>query len=111
MKMPRFLIVLAMTALAAPSIHADSQQEFLWIEQGKDSVRAKLRDSGSAQFRGVFFNRNRDGIPFACGEVNSKNAFGGMGGFQRFISAGKPDRTWLEEQVTDFHNVWDRACK
>lgn len=102
-------IVAAM--LATSTAFADSQQEFLWVEQGKDSVRAKIRDPDSAQFRGTFFNRNRDGIPFACGEVNAKNAMGGMTGYQRFVSAGTANRTWLEEEVADFHNVWSRACQ
>ena len=46
-----------------------------------------------------------------CGEVNSKNSFGAYTGFQKFVSAGKPELTFLQEQVPDFEIVWDRLCK
>jgi len=46
-----------------------------------------------------------------CGEVNSKNSFGGYGGYQKFVSAGKAELTFLEEEVSDFNVVWNRKCK
>jgi len=47
-----------------------------------------------------------------CGEVNSKNSFGGYGGFQKFVSAGRAELTFLSEQMTDgdFVEVWNRMC-
>lgn len=98
---------------SASSTAADERtKEAVWTERGKDAVRAKLKDPDSAQFRSVFFRRGPDGVPVACGEVNSKNSFGGYGGFQKFISAGKAELTFLEEEMADgeFAPAWNRFC-
>lgn len=94
-----------------PSKVSEEAKEAIWIEKGKDAVRAALKDPDSAQFRNVYFKRGKDGIPVACGEVNSKNSLGGYGGYQKFVSAGKPELTYLEERVSDFANVWKNFCK
>lgn len=89
----------------------EKTRELLWVAKGQDAVRAKLRDPDSAKFSDLYFHRGKDGIPVSCGRVNSKNAFGGYGGAQRFVSGGSPDMTFLEEQVTDFNVVWNRLCR
>lgn len=89
----------------------DVGREALWVERGKDAVRAKLKDPSSATFRGEYFRRGADNVPIACGHVNSKNSFGGYKGYQRFVSAGKPELTFLEEEVADFEVVWNRLCQ
>lgn len=86
-------------------------QKIGWMQRGMGAVRAKLKDGHSAKFRDVFFVRGADGIPLTCGEVNSKNSLGAFGGFQRFVSGGDANLTFLEEEVSDFINVWDRFCK
>lgn len=87
-------------------------RESLWIIRGRAAVRVKLKDPDSAVFKDVFFHRGQDGIPISCGYVNSRNSFGGMSGFQRFISAGKSELTFLEEQMADdFSGVWRRFCQ
>ncbi len=85
-------------------------REAAWMEKGKEAVRYLLKDPDSAKFRNVFFHKGPDGVPMTCGEVNSRNAFGAYAGFQHFISAGKPELTYLEEQVTDFAKTWKRFC-
>jgi len=35
--------------------------------------------------------------------------FGGYGGFQKFVSAGTAELSSLEEEVTDFSEVWNRS--
>ncbi|MBV5329429.1 MAG: hypothetical protein JZU65_17695 [Chlorobium sp.] len=82
-----------------------------WMQKGMEATKAKLKDPSSAKFRGVYFHQGADGIPMTCGEVNSKNSFGGYGGFHRFFSAGKSDLTFLEEQVADFSTVWNQFCQ
>ena len=81
---------------SSPAKIDDAARELGWTERGTDEVRAKLKDPGSAQFRGVFFHRGADNVPMTCGEVNSKNAMSGYSGYQRFISAGRADLTCLE---------------
>lgn len=86
----------------------EKYKELSWIEIGKDSVRNKLKDPSSAEFRNVFFNNN--GTPVSCGEVNSKNSFGAYKGYQRFISAGSV-LTVLEEEISDgIQPVWNQYC-
>lgn len=82
-----------------------------WMQKGQEAAKAKLKDPASAQFRKVYFHQGADGIPMTCGEVNSKNSFGGYGGYQKFISGGKPELTFLEEEAADFAAVWNRFCR
>lgn len=86
-------------------------KKIVWMDRGKVSVKAKLKDPESAQFRGLYFHRGKDGIPMTCGEVNSKNGFGGYVGFQRFLSAGTVELTMLQHEAPDFSAAWNRACR
>ena len=110
-----FTIVLMLNIAPALAVtrYEDSMdhREIGWMDRGKDSVKAKLKDGDSAKFRNVFFHRGKKDVPAACGEVNSKNSFGGYGGFQKFVSMGRPDFTFLEEEVSDFHKTWAMFCK
>lgn len=91
-------------------LRAERDRQQVWVMNGQDMVRSRLRDGESARFRGSYFYRGSDGIPLACGEVNGKNAYGAYRGWQRYISAGKPEMTWLEEEVADFGTLWSRFC-
>lgn len=76
---------------------------------GREMVQNKLKDPDSATFR----NDNvvtKKGITVLCGEVNSRNGFGGMGGYQGFVSNGLPDTTILEEETSDFATIWNKLC-
>jgi len=90
---------------------SQSVKESMWMEKGKDAVKSKLKDANSATFRKVFFHLGADNIPMTCGEVNSKNSFGGFTGYQRFVSAGKANLTFLQEQVSDFNTIWNKFCR
>lgn len=93
-------------------VAAQASREAEWMVRGKAAVLEKLKDPDSADFRNVRFHQGKDGVPMTCGEVNSKNSFGGYGGFQRFISAGRADLTFLAEQMDarDFAEVWNQFC-
>ena len=67
-------------------------------------VKAQLKDPSSAQFK------NQRG---ACGEVNSKNGFGGYTGFKRYIGASQSLVVVEGEHgLTDveFASLWEQAC-
>jgi hypothetical protein len=81
------------------------------MQKGMDAVKARLKNSSSAQFRNVHFHRSSNGIPMTCGEVNAKDGLGDYIGFQRFISAGRTDLTLLENQAKDFPTVWNKFCQ
>lgn len=100
------VLVFSMNANA----YSNKSKEDLWNAKSQLAVKNKLKDSGSAQFRNIYFHRGKDGIPMTCGEVNSKNSFGGYSGYQRFISAGSVENTYLEEEVSDFNQVWIIFC-
>lgn len=68
-------------------------------------VLANLKDPGSAEFR------NQKGM---CGEVNSKNSFGGYAGFQRYMAANE-NMVVFERggqlSAQEFEQVWAQSCK
>ncbi len=100
--------LLIFSGCGSDGVSDERYKELLWIEKGKSDVKMRLKDSSSAEFRDVFFNNN--GIPVACGEVNSKNSFGAYSGYQRFIYAGSV-LTVLEEDVSDdIEAVWNKYC-
>ncbi|MDR2625322.1 MAG: hypothetical protein LBC37_03235 [Zoogloeaceae bacterium] len=70
----------------------------------REFVLPHLKDADSAEFR------NQQGF---CGEVNSKNSFGGFTGFQRFIAADK-DKVIFERDsgfnAEEFAYMWNELC-
>jgi hypothetical protein len=88
---------------------SNENREAIWIETTKDGVRSRLKDPGSAVFKDVYF-KDYEATPMVCGKVNSKNGFGGMTGFQRFVASGS-ELVFLEEEVSDFNKAWNKICK
>lgn len=86
-------------------------KKIAWMSKGMKAVKTKLKDPGSAEFKGVYFFRGADDVPMTCGAVNSKNSFGGYGGYQRFVSAGRTNLTFLEKEVEGFEGVWQKFCE
>lgn len=60
------------------------------IEEGKGMIASSLKDPDSAKFRNVFMIEDKmigdAHYGVLCGEVNSKNSFGGFTGFHRFVA-------------------------
>lgn len=60
------------------------------IEEGKGMIASSLKDPDSAKFRDVFMIEDKmigdAHYGVLCGEVNSKNSFGGFTGFHRFVA-------------------------
>lgn len=86
-------------------------KKVVWMDLGKAAAKAKLKDPSSAQFRNVYFHKGADGIPMTCGEVNPKNSYGGYSGYQKFVSAGESELTFLQAQVVDFGTAWNQFCR
>ncbi|SBV37820.1 conserved hypothetical protein [uncultured Stenotrophomonas sp.] len=79
-----------------------------WAIHMESKVREQLKDPDSAKFRNTR-TFHGGGVPVACGEVNSKNSFGGMGGYQRFVAAGHI--VALDEQVEGgLQELWGQFC-
>jgi hypothetical protein len=81
-----------------------------WILKGKETISSLLKDSDSAKFRHLFFSGKV--VPIVCGEVNSKNSFGGYVGYQKFVTANQADLTVLETEMKpgEFGKVWNKFC-
>lgn len=80
------------------------RMEFL----GETLVKSKLKDPDSATFRNQIIGR--EGNP--CGEVNSKNGFGGFTGYKRYIVASKDLIVFEGENIesSEFEESWKIIC-
>ncbi len=83
-----------------------SYADTVWL--GKTAVKSLLKNPETAEFRSIEYVKFKTG-GFICGEVKSKNSFGGYSGWQHFISAGSQN-TYLEEQVQGFKGIWLDYC-
>jgi len=90
----------------------DRSTQLRLVGMAKDGVRARLRDPDSADFRNVgFYSGGNTGGGAVCGEVNSRNGFGGYTGFDRFVAAG--EMAFFESDTSDGRfgpDVWDQLC-
>ncbi len=68
--------LLAIAALFAGSVSCQLSEN-----DGQKRVKYFLKDPASAQFRNM---KQLSGSVF-CGEVNSKNSYGAMGGFEKYV--------------------------
>lgn len=50
----------------------------------QDAIQYRMKDPGSTTFRNIGAVQKSDGTISVCGEVNSKNSFGGYNGFMPF---------------------------
>ncbi|WP_370034707.1 hypothetical protein [Qipengyuania mesophila] len=77
----------------------------------KYKIEERLRDPSSAVYRSVniYEHPNSDGGVVFCGEVNARNGFGGMGGFERFVAT--PTIAAIESMGSaEFQSGWNKFC-
>lgn len=77
------------------------------IVAAQRAVRSSLKDPDSAEFKDVYANYTEKFDVVACGQVNSKNSYGGYTGFKRFVSSGK---SVIIEGRDDLAAAWKDAC-
>lgn len=103
--LPFFLMLAACGQSEADKAkNAAEMKEIRFQRVAKESVTAVLKDPDSAEFR------NQRGF---CGEVNSKNSFGGYVGFKRFIAPNKEMVVFeKDDRMTpgDFEQAWSKFC-
>ena len=56
------------------------------FSRDKESVLDRLKDPESARFRQTYYVKTEGGEYLICGEVNSKNSYGGYGTYKDFLS-------------------------
>ncbi len=88
MKINALLLPLSIMALLAGC--ASEEQQAIWTTE--KSVKAKLKDPGSARFGKTYFvvddERSEPGYTwgYVCGEVSGKNSYGAYASPQRFTA-------------------------
>ncbi|WP_410480685.1 hypothetical protein ACJ70E_15830 [Pseudomonas plecoglossicida] len=106
MMLPAFLLLAACGQSDAKKAEsAAAMAEIRNQRVAREFVSGVLKDPGSAEFR------NQRGL---CGEVNSKNSFGGYGGFKRFIAASKEMVVFENDgrmNPGDFEKAWSMHCR
>ena len=86
-------------------------KKIAWMDKGKNLLKSKLKDGKSARFKNVYFNVGKIGVPATCGQVNAKNSFGAYTGYIKFISAGRLEFTFTENDISDFYSLWNQMCE
>ncbi len=84
--------------------NAAEMKEIRYQRVAREFVTGILKDPESAEFR------NQRGF---CGEVNSKNSFGGYVGFKRFIAATKEMVVFEKDgrmNPGEFEQAWTKLC-
>lgn len=87
-----------------------AEKEYTYKETAMQVISERLRDPESAVFSNMtVYPETEDRATIICGNVNSRNGFGGMTGPQRFIAGGT---VMLEEQFTkaQMSNAWTKFC-
>jgi hypothetical protein len=75
-------------------------------------VEARLKDPASVQYRNERIVKTSEVSYALCGEVNSKNGFGGYAGFTRFVAEDLTNGAYIEDEHDGlFDYFWDRNCK
>jgi hypothetical protein len=95
--------------LCSPYKNDCDEQSSSWMYRTQDSIKEQLSDPDSAEFRNqILFRSLGVNAPVVCGQVNSKNGFGGMTGYQGFV--GYPGTVFLQEQLPD-NAEWQKVVK
>lgn len=76
--MPRVLLLIILIVVSITPVRADE-----W-DNVKEDVKERLRDPDSAQFRNLVRKTQVGTQAIVCGELNSKNLYGGYVGFRLF---------------------------
>lgn len=96
----RHTAILAAILVAACSGGGETSR----LVEGKEAVKALLRDPGSADFQRLRTSQ-MSGRTVVCGEVNATNGFGGKVGYRRFVSDGGA-ATVIDDGGADFSAIW-----
>ncbi|MBV4512723.1 hypothetical protein HBO10_19900 [Pseudomonas sp. WS 5503] len=106
MVVPFFLLLAACGQSEADKARSKAEMAEIRSQRvAREFVSGVLKDPESAEFR------NQKGF---CGEVNSKNSFGGYAGFKRFIAASEEMVVFAGDDrmtSTDFEQAWSQFCR
>lgn len=104
----RFVLAAALL-ISAVSVHADDTRVYMLKNKAQELVKERLKDADSAKFQKLSPHTLSNGGIVICGEVNSKNKYGGYTGFQKFYSTGESVR-FREDAPSTFDGVYQMVC-
>jgi hypothetical protein len=94
---------------AAPKAAAKAAGDEPMIAAAKAAALKMLREPSSAQFSGLTIRTAADGAKGVCGQVNARNAMGGMSGNKLMVYDGKMARIMVDSDgpgnPTDFDRL------
>lgn len=104
----RILLTLTLLALAGTTSAAGKPKSATKkpdpIAIAHERVKDALKDPDSARFRNEFVGK--DGA--VCGFVNSKNSYGGYGGFENYIVTS--EQVIMGGEAWKMESRWDSLC-
>lgn len=98
-----------MFMFCAATALADNADNDVLQKKVENLVRERLKDPDAATFKNVYANKLENGGIVICGEVNSKNIYGGYVGFQKFYSPGTRV-LFREDSPSTFDRVYKIIC-
>lgn len=102
----------ATTVEGEQSPSADQSDEAKAIDvaaAAKLNIEAKVKDGASARYQGLFVSKSGGSLWALCGNVNSKNGFGGYTGFKPFVAFADPEApTVIQGESTGLGADMDR---
>ncbi|MDP9653347.1 UNVERIFIED_ORG: hypothetical protein J2W87_001256 [Pseudomonas putida] len=102
-------VVAVLIGIIALNAQADADNSYQLTVKAQELVKDRLKDPDAAQFRGLYPNTLPNGGVVICGEVNSKNKYGGYEGYQKFFSTGTFVR-FREDAPSTFDGVYKMVC-
>ena len=89
--------VAVLALVTAPAVAGETAASTALVVKARRAVAETLKDAPSARFRLVRKGNDRDRVR-VCGEVNSKNGFGGYTGFQKFVYFSDTGETFILDE-------------
>ena len=99
----RTLVLILMLGCSLASAKEVSGPKVLLV--AREAVKDRLKDPDSAKFKSEKINGTT-----VCGEVNSKNSYGGYIGFKRYIVRNDGGVTFDGEYPELFQGWWEGNC-
>ena len=96
------MIIVSVNSDTPPSEPSAETQKMMQQAQIQTALSGILKDPESAKY---------EFASAQCGQVNSKNSFGGYAGAKRFLSDG--DNVYLEDynaSKSEFNDLWKKHC-
>lgn len=96
-------------ACASRHFYVSSSEQDNFEMLSKEALVRELKDPDAARFRNVRITEGVLGLPVLCGEVNSKNSYGGYVGFQKFVAT--PTAYSIEGSEPLAYQRWYSHCR